>query len=253
MTRFRLWLACLCLFAPSLAHAEKVLIGMPEWCPYTCEDPERPGLMVELTRDILKAQGIEAEFEIYENWNRLVYDARKGRKIDALLATSAAEVPELVYPEESMIDVLISFFIRSDSPWRYTGPESFEGHLLLGFENLYYGAKIQPYIEANKHDRTKVELATGETEEVFMNKVAHGRGDIYLEDKNVGLYMIKHEGLAGRIKLASGSAPIDPLPLSVGFSPKRSKASEYARFLSEGVRQAKKDGTYDRLIKQYIE
>lgn len=242
----------LLLFAPLAVQAETLRIGMPEWCPYTCTDPAKPGIMVEITRDILKAQGIDAEFTVYENWNRLVHDSKKGRKIDALLAVGPTEVPELVYPESPMVEVLISFFVRRGYAWNFTGPESFEGQVVLGFENIDYGPVIQPYIDVHKNDRSRVELATGETEEVFLHKVAKNRGDIYLEDKNVGLYMIKNEGLGDKIVLGQRADTPKPLPLSIGFSPKLAKAQTYAKIISDGTDTLKAGDGYQALLNRYI-
>jgi polar amino acid transport system substrate-binding protein len=250
-------IAFLLLLQPAGASAAEMntenrfLIGMPEWCPYTCDDPEKPGILVELTKKIFEKKGITPEFRIYDNWKRLVYEGRKGR-VDAVLAIGPNEEPSLSYPDESMVDVFISFFVRAGDPWKYIDNSSFENKVLLVYDNVDYGPRLQPYIDEHKNDRSRIELATGETEEVVIHKLAAGRGDIYLEDKHVALYMIKNEGLQGKVKMAPRATKPYPVGLGLGFSPAFKNARDYSRVVDEGIKELEKSGERETIIHRYI-
>lgn len=231
--------------------AAPLRIGMPEWCPYTCADKEKPGILVEMTRKALDAHGIKADFVIYDNWSRLLYDGKKG-KVDAVLAVGKDEAPYLVFPEVPQVGYATAFFVRADDNWAYKGVKSFKGKVLLAFDNVDYGGEIQEYVTKYKADRTRIELATGETEEVVINKLAKERGDIYIEEENVGLFMIKSLGLTGKVKLAKRTDKPEQLFMGIGFSPKLIEAQKYARLVSDSTDTMHKDGTHKAIADRYI-
>lgn len=230
---------------------ERFLIGMPEWCPYTCDDPNMPGILVELAKKVFEARGITPEFRIYDNWKRLIYEGRKGR-VDAVMAIGPSEEPALIYPTESMADIFISFFVRANDPWQFDGTKSFENKVLLVYDNVDYGPHIQPYVDEHKNDRTRIELATGETEEVVIHKLAAGRGDIYLEDKHVALFMIKNEGLGGKVKLSPRTDMPESIPIGIGFSPHFKHANDYTDMIDAAMKEMKQNGEYQAIINRYI-
>jgi polar amino acid transport system substrate-binding protein len=244
------------LTQPLAAGAEQkanpsLLIGMPEWCPYTCTDEKNPGIMVEIARDIFKSHGIDPDFRVYDNWKRLLYDGRKGR-VDAVLAVAPNEAPALIFPSEMMADAIITFFIRADEDWTFRNVQSFDGKVVISYDNVDYGPTIQPYIDDYKNDRSRVELATGETEEVLMRRMAAGRGDIYLEDRYVGLYMIKNQGLTDKVKEARSHRDPDRVAMGMAFSPKFKHATDYSELIDEGIRKMREDGSLQRIIERYV-
>jgi polar amino acid transport system substrate-binding protein len=238
--------------AASIAAEKAILqIGMPEWCPYTCADEANPGILVEVTKQILESHGITPQFRIYDNWKRLVYEGRKGR-VDAVLAIAPNEEPALIYPAETMADMTVAFFVRAEDDWTFRGIQSFDGKVVVAYDNVDYGPTIQPYVDEYKNNRSRIELATGETEEVLIRKIAAGRGDIYLEDKYVGLYMIQHEGLKDKIKEALNTRELEPLGMGIGFSPKFLHAQAYADIIDQGIQTMRDNGSLDAIITRYL-
>ncbi len=56
-------LACLALSAAGVARGEVLVIAADLWCPISCAaDSPRPGIFVELARDIFAEAGIQVRY-----------------------------------------------------------------------------------------------------------------------------------------------------------------------------------------------
>ncbi len=119
----------------SALYCETIKIATIDWYPYcTIDNNEQPGLLIEYVQTIYNRVGIEVEFEVLP-WSRAIYYTEKGI-VDALLAPSKNEAPNLVYPENIIGTQRFCFFNLANDPWVYTRPESVIGKSIIHVQGV---------------------------------------------------------------------------------------------------------------------
>ena len=106
------------------------------------------------------------------------------------------------------------------------------------------GAK---FAEDNK-DKYGVNIAYYDDSPSMMMAVANGNADFLMEDYPVINYQIKI-GEQDKLKIAVDSV-IDPP--SYGFAVKKGENAELLKMFNEGLQKIKADGTYDKIVGEYI-
>ncbi len=82
----------------------------------------------------------------------------------------------------------------------------------------------------------------------MMLAVANGNADFLMEDYPVINYQIKI-GEQGKLKIAVDSVIAPP---SYGFAVKKGENAELLKMFNEGLKKIKADGTYDKIVGEYI-
>ena len=106
------------------------------------------------------------------------------------------------------------------------------------------GAK---FAEDNK-DKYGLNIAYYDDSPSMMMAVANGNADFLMEDYPVINYQIKI-GEQDKLKIAVDSV-IDPP--SYGFAVKKGENAELLKMFNEGLQKIKADGTYDKIVGEYI-
>lgn len=230
------------------AQVDRIITVVADiWNPYNgVPTAERPGFVVELAREIFKRQGYSVEY-LQLPWTRALISVEQGL-YDAVLCAFPEEIPTGIFPEEETGIVHNCFFVRSESDWEFQGIQSLENHILGGVQDYNY-RHIMPYVEEYK-DSGLVSLLTGDNAaERNLMKLINHRIDIYVEDRNVGLYTIASLGLQDQIKIAGVEGP--GVKAYVVFSPAKATSGLYAVLFSEGIRKLRRDGTLKTILDRY--
>ena len=142
-------LACLALSAAGVARGETLVIAADLWCPINCAvDSPRPGIFVELARDIFAEAGIQVRYET-RNWARVLQEVRRG-DINAAIGAGYEDAPDFLFGATPVALSCNCFYTRRDSTWRYAGVTSLPA-VRLGVINDYsYGEQLDAYVQAVK-------------------------------------------------------------------------------------------------------
>lgn len=128
--------------------AETIKVSAIDWCPQICSDPEKPGYVIELVKQIYSDSKYQLDIKIYP-WSRAIKNVRDGNA-DALLSPAKAEAPDLLFPKYGVGKQRMCFFTSKDSVWQYNGPDS--------LSNLQIGiAKDTSIEELNEYLKTHPE------------------------------------------------------------------------------------------------
>ena len=250
-----LTLACLMISFPAVIQADTITVKSDEWCPFNCEPgSDAPGYMIEVAQIIFKKAGHEL---IYENmpWSRSIDHARKG-KIDAIPGATKGEVPDFIFPDEEFGASITYFFVKKGTSWKFKDISSLEG-IRIGVQDDYeYGGMIDEYIEKNR-DTQKVQVVKSD-DPVTLNlkKLVKGNIDAYPEDKLVFLYKAKSMGVLEQVEEA-GVIPVDnkedfeATKIYLAFSPVNPKSAEYAKLLSDGIKEMRASGELQKILDKY--
>jgi polar amino acid transport system substrate-binding protein len=238
----------LLLTAPNAARADTVALRGDEWCPYICgPDRGRPGYAVELAREAFAVAGHTVDYQVL-GWARSVEDTRAGRYA-GLLGAIREDAPNFVFPEEPIGVTAAGFAVRIGTAFRYEGAESFAGKVLGSVAGYAWGGAVDEYTEAHKHDRSKVQLASGD-DPVAQNlrKLAAGRVDVVVDDVNMLADAIAELGLGEQVTIADVG---EPDPLFVAFSPTVPRAKDYAAVLDRGIAELRASGRLGAILARY--
>lgn len=248
-------LACLLVSFAAVVQADTITVKSDEWCPFNCEPgSDSPGYMIEVARIIFQKAGHELTYENMP-WSRSIDHARKG-KIDAIPGASKGEVPDFVFPEEEFGASMTYFFVKKGTAWKFRDAGSLE-NIRIGVQDDYeYGVEVDAYIEKNR-DTLKVQVVKSD-DPVTLNlkKLLKGNIDAYPEDRLVFLYKAKEMGVLDQVEEA-GVIPVDNLEdfeatkVYLAFSPMNPKSREYARILSDGIREMRASGELQKILDKY--
>lgn len=230
-------------------RAETLIMEADVWCPVNCaQDTERPGIFVELAREIFTEAGIEVEYRV-TNWARAVQDVRNGR-VNALVGAGIRDAPDFIFGDTAPGISRNCFYARADSAWRYTGLASL-GQIRLGVINGYsYGEEIDGYIHRHQKNLDRLQFAAGEQALALnVRKVELGRIDAMLENTWVmSMYLDQHGNAGDLIKVG---CRVPDVPIYIAFSPVLSSSARYRDIFDEGVRRYRQDGRLNALLQRY--
>lgn len=246
---------CLLLAIPLTINADTISVKSDEWCPFNCEPGSaNPGYMIEIARIIFEKAGHQLTYGVMP-WSRCIDHGRKG-KLDALPGATKGEMPDFVFPEEELGFSMTAFFVKKGNQWRYTDLSSLEGLKVGVLDEYEYGAGLDEYFEKKKNTG-EAQIVRGE-DPVGLNikKLLKGRIDIVPEDKLVFLYNAKEHGVLDQVQEAgmvpvTDKADFESTKVYLAFSPKNPRSKEYARILSEGIREMRASGELAKILAKY--
>lgn len=234
--------------SPAEVRAESVTLRADQWCPYNCApDAERPGYVIEIARQVFAPAHMQVDYALL-NWARSIEDARAGH-YDGIIGALHADAPDFVFPSEPVGQTTDGFAVRKGTVFHVDGPRSFDGKVIGAISSYAYTGEVQSYIEANKDDRSKVQLTSGDDALAQnLKKLAAGRLDIVVDDANVLARTIKLAGLDDRLTIADRGAPV---PIYIAFSPTSPRAQDYAALLTAGIVRMRASGQLADILARY--
>ncbi|MBB2494871.1 substrate-binding periplasmic protein [Aquipseudomonas ullengensis] len=242
--------ALLLAFLVGTAQGETLTIAGDIWCPVNCEPGSaKPGIFVELARDIFAESGIEVRYEA-RNWARVLQEVRRG-EIDAAVGAGREDAPDFLFTETPVALSRNCFYTRQDSTWHYRGVESLPV-VRLGVINDYsYGEQINAYIEAHYGQDDRVQRAAGDQAlDLNLSKLMHGRLDALIENT----WVIQNRLAAlghNRSDLREAGCRETNAPIYLAFSPALRDNRRYVELFEQGVRRYLADGRLQALLKAY--
>lgn len=138
-------------------QGKEINIAAIDWCPQICVNEENPGYIIDIVKMIYQNTGYHLSIKFYP-WSRDIKYVREG-KVDAILAPTKSEVPDLLYPTNEVGVQRMCFFTKISSDWLYEDNSSLNGMAIGiaqdgGLEELNNYVKqhpeqfqVQPYLD----------------------------------------------------------------------------------------------------------
>jgi polar amino acid transport system substrate-binding protein len=232
-----------------------ITITADEWCPYNCgEGDENPGYMVEIVRAALGKSGIDVVYKVMP-WSQAIEKTRAG-EYEALVGAARGDAPDFLFPDVLQGISINQIWVRKDSAMEYKNLNSLNGLKLGIIEDYSYGKKVDPYLKkriSKGGDDIKVISSENATESNISELVA-GNLDVILEDKNVVEYYFASRNLPMALKAVGNSVDIQDYEdtfIYVAFGPGNPKAKEYAKLLTKGVQEMRRNGELNAILAKY--
>ncbi|MDD4972974.1 MAG: transporter substrate-binding domain-containing protein [Bacteriovorax sp.] len=233
------------LLSSNIASGETIILTGDKWCPFNC-DPHsaRMGYMIEVAKIIFERKGHNIDYQV-NSWIKSIENVRNS-KATGLVATTKLDAPDFIFPQKSMGTNKDCFYVRAKDLWEFNEISDLKNRQLATSEGYAYSATLTAYINENPK---KVQIASGKnTLIVNLKKLDEGRVDTIVENPFVFNYMVKEGKSRDKYEEAGCTEEND---LYIAFSPKNPRSKEFAKILTEGIEELRKDGTLDKIISKY--
>ncbi len=242
-------MACVVTFLlfVGLCKADVITIAADEWMPFTGNEKEQNGYMIEIAKTVFEKQGHTIVFKNVP-WSRAVTEAEKGN-YTAIAGAYVSDAPTFIFPTEEQglgIDVM---YVLKSSGWSFSSYESLSSVTLGVIQDYSYGDEMDAYIEKNEKTG-KVNKITGSDNLThrLIQMLQQNRITAFIENRNVCNYTMKLNKItdikeAGTCKISN--------KIYIAFSPKNTKSNVYAKLLSDGMVELRKSGELKKILDKY--
>lgn len=248
--RVRVWLCGILLTAAALpCTAGVITIRSDEWLPYNGGSNMKPaGYMIEMAEAIAQKNGHEIEYRVLL-WDDSLAAVRKGLT-DCVVGAYKSDAEDLVYPSKAWGRSAQTFFGYEDLKWQYQGLESL-AKVRVGVAEGYSYGDLDPYLDANKGDKTKVVVVPklGRLIVRLIAQVVSKRIDVFLEDANVAKSGLKQAEMSDRI--VSKGAVGELNDVYIACTPVGSRGRELADMFDKGTIELRASGQLAKILATY--
>ncbi|NQD35405.1 transporter substrate-binding domain-containing protein [Permianibacter sp. IMCC34836] len=245
MSRLVIFLSAVALAGAS--HAAEVSLRADVWYPMNGEPgAANPGFMVEIAQEALKAGGHTVNYQTLP-WERAVAETRAG-KFDCVIGAYKDDTPDFVFPDEPYGMDVQAFFVKKGQAWHYGGSlDSLKGTSVAVIGGYAYGDEFEAFAKANP---TGIQSVSGDNAlEQNLKKLLAGRAVTTLESVYVAEAKIKEMGLTGQIEQAGLFG--EPTEMYIACSPAKPSSKDYAKLLTDGIRQLRSSGKLATILGKY--
>jgi polar amino acid transport system substrate-binding protein len=236
------------------SFSDTISLRADPWCPHTC-DPEthQNGILVDIAKTIFEEAGHTIEYSVL-NWARAIDQTREG-KFNGVVGAYSSDAPDFIFPSVAQGTTQNCFFVKSESSFKYSKPESLNGQNVGVVAGYSYGEPIDTLIQKSTGTDPKApkfETVTG-NDALAMNfkKLFAGRLNAVLEEKQVEKFGISK---LPEFKGSKSAGCLNPQQTFIAFSPHPSlkeKSKKYAEILSQGMAKIKKNGKLKAILSKY--
>lgn len=248
----RVLLILLALMLPIKALAElpkSILFAATDWCPYSCDLSNQPGIVTEYLTRLLAPHDIEIKVDILP-WGRAIHYANTA-KVAGLLTAVPSEAPDLHFTSIPTMSYSVCFFSRKESDWQFDSASSLKNRILGASLNYSYGEEVDPYIKRNS-DKRFIYLLTGDNKITrFASMIRNNRLDSFIEDQYVTEWQLKTLGKKGAGIKSSGCLPSHPFYLAI--NPNLEWAQEFIDLLNRLLALESSKIVLQGIINNYIQ
>jgi len=230
-------------------QADKIVLVADEWCPYNCEaSGKKQGYMVDLAHAIFDKKGHTVEYKSGMSWNDAIINTRDG-VYTGIIGAYKTDAPDFIFHAEPLGVAGISFLLKKDNPWKYTGIKSLHNLVIGHIKGYSYGEELDKYINENITNPEIIQLVSGDRVILYnAKKLLYEKIDILIENSNVLNYYFHEDIENGLYKIEPG---LKAMPIYIAFSPNNKNSKEYAKILSEGIIKLRKSGELQKILNKY--
>lgn len=235
------------LFTGWLCFADTITIAADEWLPFTGNEKEQNGYMIEIAKKVFEKHGHTVQFKNVP-WSRAVTEAEKGT-YTAIAGAYVSDAPSFIFPTEEQGLGIDAFYTLNASTWRFASYESLSSIILGVIQDYSYGDEMDAYI--TKNEKTgKINKISGSDNLThrLIQMLQQKRIDVFIENRNVCNYTMKLNKITD-VKEVGACKTSNKI--FIAFTPKNAKTAAYAKILSDGMIELRKSGELKTILEKY--
>lgn len=240
------------------AQPTKLLVGVDEYCPYTClKSEQKKGYALDIVEQILAPRGYVFEY-VPASWPRIKAMARKGA-LDLLIPVNQLETKELdilrtrhainQFQKESPA----AYFVHKDSKWLYTGPDSLKDQIIGIVQGYTYPEPLRSHLQDPQYQSKQLIVASDQGNQRQIRMLASRRVTVVPCERLVFWYRARQMTLETEFKDAGVLQMPDELALfHIGIVQKnKPQARTIQQLLDEGLEAMKSSDKLKSIMKSY--
>jgi polar amino acid transport system substrate-binding protein len=226
---------------PAIARDNKVILGAPEYPPFTGAQLPNQGVLTEIAVAAFKKMGYEVIVQI-KPWARVLQEGKDG-DIDVVLAAwYTKEREEWFVYTTSMLDDPIGFYKRKSMPISFKTYADLKPYRIGVARGYAYPAE---FFAAN----LQTEEATDDTQ--LLKMLEANRVDLVITGKWTGKYIVEKDLPQFVGELEWIDPPVELQNLHACISKKAQNYEEKWKDLNEGLERMAEDGSLAAIKKKY--
>ncbi len=236
------------------AQPKTIILGIDDFCPYTCLESNKPGFLVELIDVILTRSGYKLSV-LHGSWTRLQLLAQEG-KVDLLGPITQYYVDKNKIPSTQELGGFFraGFVTQADARWQFVDYSSLNSLKIAAIKDYSYPTELEVHLQRAKREKRYVELIGDNANLRLVKMLASKRVDTIPMLFDVFHYQTLLLGLApDKFKIAK-EMQLEPnranYRIGVLTKDPRERA-DLIQLLDKGFASLKTDGTYQKIIMKY--
>tara|TARA_R110001599_G_C12225326_1_gene657638 strand:+ start:1247 stop:2098 length:852 start_codon:yes stop_codon:yes gene_type:complete len=218
----------ICADEPRITSAIATLnLASTDWCPYSCDDPGKPGFITEAMTQALANYDISLSVSILP-WSRAIKMTEQGN-FDGLLIAIPGEAPGFRLTEKPSGQNNNCLFSLPDSVFTYHDRGSLNGVVLGAIQDYRYGKPIDDIIDAPVSGEQIYFLSSSKPLYSLVEMTYKNRIGTFVEDRLVlGNYLQSHKN-----RPLKNVGCLERAPLFTAISPSYKKHKEVITLLNK--------------------
>ena len=239
----------LLLPATALAGGPGPVISLraDSWYPIN-GDPAapRPGFAIEILDEIWSADGYQLDYQLDASWADSLAQVRNA-DIDCVVGAYITDAPDLLFPKEHLILDEMSFYVRHDNDWQFTGVDSLGEVRLAVMEAYSYGETLDQWVAARPH---QIHVGSGHDGlDDNLRALVTGDASVLIESTLVMSARLEGGEFAHLVRRA-GVAP-EREALYVACAPDLESSRIYLDSYDAGMHQLRASGRLAEILERY--
>lgn len=249
--RWTLALSSLLMFYSVHTQAESLLFTTEDWRPFVFADAnnvqaQMPGFSVEIVNAAFRNMGYSIDYQP-KPFKRQIKETQSG-KYAGIVGLLASDAPNLVYPKEGVGEIRNCFYVGKHSRWHYEQPESLR-QVVLGVVGGYTYGVIDSHIW--QYRDSQIYVYSGDNDKALSRLtelLQAERINVVVEDEAVMEFYLIQSGQKDSVKQVGC---LEAQPAMVGFTPKDSRAQQWADEFDIQLDSMRKSGELRRILSKY--
>jgi len=232
--------------ADQIKTNQVVKIRADAWCPFTCDNSEKPGFIVEVIQKALGRKGYFVDFKIL-NWARAIKDTRQG-VYTGLAGAAHADAPDFIFHKTPIDRVKFELFALKDSSWRYK--DSLAGRRVGVINGYAYDHEVNQLIQNKDPSIVMVSGTAGLGSLIEMLKAR--RIDAIYENADVLAFWSQQQDKKNKVELVNVGSPMKgEQEIFVALSPRDRNSPQYAQWIEYEIQLLQQNGEWKKLKEKY--
>lgn len=239
-----LFLFIILLSINTYANQKHIDLVTDPWVPYYGPDIKNNGYFAHLVKEAFKRKGYSLTIH-FRPWKRALLTAKAG-KFDGILGAFYKNKRTKYFEYSNAIDKSkIVFFSKKESNIKYKNLNDLKPYLIGVVRDYHYSDDFFKF-------KSKLRLYESKDTNHNIKLLLYNRLDLVLGSKNVILDLIEKNYKKEKEKFIMLETPLIYNHLYVPISKKNKNYKQIIEDFNEGLDEIKKDGTFNKILKQYF-
>ena len=221
-----------------ITSAEELTIVGSVFCPYVCaiNDADH-GIAVNLLTTIFQQHDIKFSY-INAPFKRALEIVRHD-KTSVIPGIYKTDAPDLIFPEEPLLITSNYFFKRKGFNWTDQGEDSWQDVRIGIVDGYTFGHQaFDAYMKAQRYGSKVIHLSGDQPLFRLFKMLLTNKIDLVVDDPAFLAHFLTEKKLPSNAIVKAGK--LNESALYSAFSPKNPAATEYAKLITEALRELKK-------------